>query len=157
MPQRSFFHQVQSVWDHLTRRRDFRRPRRYADIAAAQRRSQTLDSRSHVDDSIVSFGQFVREGGRLSARSTAGTAHIPLDADGFSDQHLIDCSINRSTIHCDPPEETVKIPVESYPLIHTQGRIINAELFQEPRRLYRVNAKGQEFFIPIDTFISQPG
>ncbi|KAG8357147.1 hypothetical protein FVEN_g5215 [Fusarium venenatum] len=128
MPQRSFFHQVQSVWDHLTRRRDFRRPRRYADIAAAQRRSQTLDSRSHVDDFIVSFGQFVREGGRLSARSTAGTAHIPLDADDFSDQHLIDCSINRSTIHCDPPEETVKIPVVRCATSHPDAPVDGQEV-----------------------------
>jgi hypothetical protein len=111
MPQRSVSHQVQSVWDRLTRRRDFWRPRRYADVAAAQRRSQTLDSRPHLDESLVSFGQVLRDGGRLSAHSTAGTAHIPLDASGFSDQHLVDYSINRSTIYCDPPEETVKIPV----------------------------------------------
>ncbi|KAM0498256.1 hypothetical protein ACHAP8_006341 [Fusarium lateritium] len=136
MPRRSFSHQVQSVWDHLTRRRDFRRPRRYADAAAAQRRSQTLDSRSHVDESLVSFGQFMREGGRLSARSTAGTAHIPLDAGGFSDQHLIDYSINRSTIYCDPPEETVRVPVvrcaTSHPNAPDEGQEIDHPVWYLP-------------------------
>ncbi|GKU05494.1 unnamed protein product [Fusarium langsethiae] len=180
MPQRSFSHQVQSVWDRLTRRRGARKPRRYADVAAAQRRSQALDSCSHANESLLSFGQFLGEGGRLYPPLASVTANISPNAAGPSNQNLIGRSINRSTIYDDPSEERVKIPVvlcatskpdapdegeevedpvwfipgdESYPLLHTQGCIINGELFQEPRKIYRVRANGQELFVPIDTFI----
>ncbi|RGP75030.1 hypothetical protein FLONG3_5866 [Fusarium longipes] len=110
MPQRSFSNQLQSVWDRLTRRRDTRKPRRYADVAAAQRRSQALDSRFHQDESLVSLEEMLRQT-RLSAHSRTNRGQLSTDTGNLSDQSLIDRSLNRSTIYGDPPAERVKIPV----------------------------------------------
>ncbi|KAJ4257384.1 hypothetical protein NW762_008504 [Fusarium torreyae] len=45
MPQGTFSTRVHSVWDRMTRRRENQRPQRYADLAAAQRRTQGRASR----------------------------------------------------------------------------------------------------------------
>ncbi|CAF3510573.1 unnamed protein product [Fusarium graminearum] len=155
MPQRSFSLQLQSVWDRLRRRRDSQRPRHYAHVATAQRRSQARDGRSHADE-LRRFGQLLDEN-RIGDQPAVHAPHVSSHTGDPSDQALIDRSINRPTtlsvslpkavkipvIHCatsqpDAPDEGEEVDSqvwcipgdESYPQIYTQGRLLNNELFR---------------------------
>lgn len=134
MPQRSFSLQLQSVWDRLRRRRDSQRPRRYAGVAAAQRRSQARDSRSHADE-LRHFGQLLDES-RIGDQPAVHTPHVPSHTGGPSDQALIDRSINRSTTLGVPLPRAIKIPVihcaTSQPDAPNDGEEIDSQVWCIP-------------------------
>jgi len=109
MPRRTvsdLFHNVKDLFTPRRRREPQRpRPRRYADISAAQRRSRATASSEHRTESLVSLGQMMREG-RV-------TPSPPTAAGSSSDHVLVNPPLIDWTIYRHHLGDRAVIPIVS--------------------------------------------
>ncbi|KAF4964681.1 hypothetical protein FSARC_7388 [Fusarium sarcochroum] len=185
MPQGTFSNRVHSVWDRVTRRRDNQRPQRYADLAAAQRRTQDRASRLTRGSSLPDLLSYPNVDNRpdwrpadaenplaiypparspsLSA-SSGGQLEVPRSSSPVTilRHRLIIPVVAVATSHTGSTSDDESIAqnwtipgTELFPEGH--ARPLNAVLFSSTRQMYRVNANGRFFMIPIDAFAGQPG
>ncbi|CAG7565162.1 unnamed protein product [Fusarium equiseti] len=163
MPRRTvsdLFHDVKDLFTPRRRRKSqSRRPRRYADIAAAQRRFQATASSEHPTESLVYLGQIMREGRVApSPPAVAGSSsdhalvNPPLIDSNIYRHHLGDRAVipivSCATSQRDAPTGEAGEPdwclpgavqgAEAYPQMFTQSRSLSGDLFVVNERLRSV-------------------